>query len=135
MGKVLHGKNLKRYFKKLKLIKQEDKKIKEDKKVQAGFHSALNPEDKAFLEGSGILSGWLGLICLIDACSKGIFWLRVSLFLILNISNSFLYIKQKKQKIKTTNAQMTNVKFRCLCHSMKDVFINDVNQVIQYKDN
>ena len=81
MARVLGGKTLRRRFKKLELIKQEDKKIKVDKKVNVGFRTVSNAEDKAFLQGLGIPSGGgLEATCLIDATGKGIFWKDVSLF-------------------------------------------------------
>ena len=57
MARVLGGKTLRRRFQKLELIKQEDKKIKVDKKVKVGFRTVSNAEGKAFLQGLGIPSG------------------------------------------------------------------------------
>ena len=91
MGKVLRDGKLKKQFKNLDLIKQEDQKVKEDKKVVAGFCKIFIPEDKPFLKDTAVPKGGLGPTCLIDAMGKGIFWLKVSSFFILNIFNSFLY--------------------------------------------
>ena len=85
MARVLRGKTLRRRFKKLELIKQEDKKIKVDQKVKVGFRTVQLPEDKDFLQGLGIPSGEGGLeaTCIIDATGKAIFLKDVSLFFII----------------------------------------------------